>query len=302
MSNFYDLATKLQEDGGGVTGPTSGGATTMDAISYLPAQVGVVRAALTGLGKKKKKWNMEVLEGESGRTIRFEDALQITVPNEHWNTFQEMFDGQLGSDSCFELPSSIMDSENELDVEGEKAVIHLAVESFCRCPQVIKLQEIYKRWTSRMGGKSIASPNILLSVENLEESIESVYEALIKGIETDRGRLEILSERVEEDPLPDLKKTRECHSLAGFRIHSVFEGVGLIFEARLRFDKTFSFSVLVQDGDAADKLEESLSPSVQRVENVFYPGVRDFGRSQSIPDLLVETIRDLKGEEHGQTL
>jgi len=304
MSSFYDLASKLQEDGAGggsVTGPTSGGATTMDAISYLPTQVGVVRAALTGLGKKKRKWNMEVLEGETGRTVKFEDALQINVPNEHWDSFQKMFDGNLGNDSSFELPSAIMDSEDEtvLDIEGEKSVIHLAVESFFRCPQVIALQKIYERWVSRLGVKENKTPKyVLLPMGKLEEGIEAVYNALIHGIEEDCGQLEMLSERVDEDPLPDIQKTGEYKVLAGTRIRSELEGFGLIFEARLGFDKSLKLSFLVEDGELADKIEESLPSGVQRVGNVFYPEARCFGPNHGIPDLLVEAIQELKGEIH----
>lgn len=302
MGNFYDLASKLQEDGaGGVEGPTSGGATTMNSISYLPTQLGVVRAALTGLGKKKRKWNMEVLEGEGGRTVKFEDALQINVPNEHWDTFQKMFDGELGNDSSFELPSAIMDSDDEtaLDIEGEKAVIHLAVESFFRCSQVINLQKIYERWVSRMGVKENKTPKcVLLPVGKLEEGIEAVYNSLLKGIEEDRGQLEMLSERVDDDPLPDIQKTGEYTVLAGTRIRSELEGFGVIFEARLGFDKSLKLSILVEDGDLADRLEESLPSGVRRVGNVFYPEAQHFGPNHGVPDLLVEVIQELKGESH----
>lgn len=298
-NNFYDLATRLQEEGS--AGPTSGGATTMNAISYLPTQVGVVRAALTGLGKKKRKWNMEVLEGDVGRTIKFEDELQISVPNEHWETFQKMFDGQLGSDSCFELPSTIMDNEKEtlLDIEGEKAVIHLAVESFFRCPEVLQIQEIYRRWKSRLNvSEDLTASRVLIPVARLDEGVEAIYGLLIKGIESDRGQLEMLSERIEDDPLPDIRKTGSYEVMAGTRVRSVCEGFGLIFEARLGFDRSLRFSVLVEDSGVADKLEESLPAGIQRVRNVFYPQKGHFGPNHGIPDLLVEIIHDLKGETH----
>ncbi|MHA1410819.1 MAG: hypothetical protein ACTSQY_11020, partial [Candidatus Odinarchaeia archaeon] len=36
--------------------------TTMDAISFIPAHLGVVKARLKKLSKEKKKWGIEVLE------------------------------------------------------------------------------------------------------------------------------------------------------------------------------------------------------------------------------------------------
>lgn len=296
MGSFYDLASRLQETG------RQDEATTMSSISYLPTQVGVVRAALTSLGKKKNRWNLEILEGDQDRTVRFEDALDVVVPHEHWDHFQGIFDGQLDGNSCLELPSTILDSsvEQNLDLEGEKSAIHLAVESLFRCPEIRSLQIISDRWQSRLGIQEDLTPTcVLLPVRKLEETIEAVYSDLIKGIEDDRGQLEILSERVEDDPLPDIRKVRGCSSLAGLRVRSVFEGVKLIFEAHLGFDWRYRFSVLVEDADVADKLEESLPPGVGRVGQVFYPKALHFG-PHGVPDLLVEAIHEVKGENHEQ--
>lgn len=69
---------------------TAGKGTVMSDIAYLPAQVGVVRAALDDLRKKRKKWKLEVLEGEKEYTVNVEDQLRITVPTEHWDSFQGM--------------------------------------------------------------------------------------------------------------------------------------------------------------------------------------------------------------------
>ena len=305
MSNgFYDLASKLQEDGGvgSVSGPTSGGATTMDAISYLPTQVGVVRSALSRLGKKKKKWNLEILETGTDRTVCFEDALKVVVPNEHWDHFQQMFDGQLDSSSYFVLSSLAEDTkglEDAIDLEIRRADVHLALESVLDCPQVRCAQRVYNKWSSKfIPDKDLTSEKVLLPLTK-KAGVEKLYEKLIESCLDDRGQLEMLSERLEEEKAPStLQKSTNCTILAGARIHSVIDGTGVIFEARVGFDKTVQFSVLVEDDEVADRLQESLVFGARRVGNVFYFCPGHFECQVNVLDLLMEATHDVKDEKH----
>jgi hypothetical protein len=90
----------LANEAGGEAG---GAGTTMSDISYLPTQVGVVRAALDDLRKKRKKWKLEVLEGEKEYTVSIEDQLRITVPMEHWDSFQGMVKDALVEEGYLDL-------------------------------------------------------------------------------------------------------------------------------------------------------------------------------------------------------
>jgi hypothetical protein len=448
MSNgFYDLASKLQEDGAaGSTagsGGSTGGATTMNMISYLPTQVGVVRSVLSGLGKKKKKWNLEILEGDTDRTVCFEDALKIVVPNEHWDNFQEIFDGQIDSSSCFTLPSFIMDNkslEDAVDLEGRRVDIHLALESALDCPEIRCAQQVYSKWISRFKpDKDLTSEKVMFPLHTLKDGVEKVYQKLVESCSDDRGQLEMLSESLSEPDsflilqktlqrlteegqsgglfvyfqpggrmeyqkpqwytttLEDLillktsmtgggevpglnassfwfnsldyyqeaisrltkglsyggwdgggdgmigiartrnraklaalevpskereevEKTEDIESLeqqwaeppsldvpneskyknightilAGARIHSTLDGVGVIFEAQVGFDKNLYFSVLVEDAEIADRLQESLT-GARRVGNVFFVRSGHFACQANVQNLLVEAIQDLKG-------
>lgn len=307
MFNFYDLASRLQEDGGvgSVSGPTAGGATTMNAISYLPTQVGVVRSALSGLKKKKKKWNLEILETNTDRTVCFEDALKVIVPNEHWDHFQQMFDGQLDNSSCFVLSSLAEDSEDTegledaIDLEGRRADVHLALESVLSCHQVRCAQQVYSKWISKfIPDKDLTSEKVLLPLTK-KAGVEKLYEKLIESCSDDRGRLEMLSERLEgEKALTTLQKSSDCTILAGARIHSMLDGIGVIFEARVGFDKNIQFSVLVEDDEVADRLQESMMSGARRLGNVFYFRAGHFECKANVSTLLVEAIHDAKDENH----
>lgn len=128
MSDFYNLASYIQEQ----TGAAAGAGTTMSDISYLPTQVGVVQSALRGLKKVKKKWNLEILEGEKEYTVNVEDKLRITVLAEHWASFQAMLEGALDEEACLDLSIVLQDSKVE-EPDLEESILQERKEELRQC-------------------------------------------------------------------------------------------------------------------------------------------------------------------------
>jgi hypothetical protein len=116
--DFYDLATNLQylkED------------TTMNAISYLPCQVGAIKARFKDLAKEKPDWHIEILEDEGSKTVSVEDRLKIIVPKEHWEHFHTNFKEELGleevketkiNESLKDTPTDVLEDEL-VDLESD---------------------------------------------------------------------------------------------------------------------------------------------------------------------------------------
>jgi len=120
--NMFNLASELQEIERVRRYHKLMEVTTQDAVSFIPAHLGVVRAKIKGLAKRKQKWGLEILEDDEGnKDVRIEDALRITVPKEHWNSFQEMFVGDLNDDSYLNLKDLLTEAmEDELkDLRGD---------------------------------------------------------------------------------------------------------------------------------------------------------------------------------------
>ncbi|MFX0206321.1 MAG: hypothetical protein ACFFDT_10055 [Candidatus Hodarchaeota archaeon] len=82
--NYHDLMHRIQEEMINEDGAaaTQGSATTMDAISYLPTQVGTVRSAIKKLKKHKPKWNLEILENEDGYVVKLSAFVPIKFGDE----------------------------------------------------------------------------------------------------------------------------------------------------------------------------------------------------------------------------
>lgn len=280
---FYDLASQCER----VLNET----TTMASISFLPAQVGVVKSALQGLGKKKAQWKLEILEGDGETTVRFEDALEIKVPTAHWDAFQGIFDGALSNNTYLELAAvGLMDFIEESEeplLEQRMAEIHQLVEGQLENPALQKADMIARRWISRFGEHTITNESGLIPLPVLETWKDAFVDELTEGCQEDLGQLEILLKSLQ-----DFKTIRECACLAGGRITCQFQGVEVILEAHTGWGGVNAFSVAVRDDEVADAVEEAVI-EVPRIGNVFYPrGGQMDGRlgGENFIDVLRETI------------
>jgi len=285
--SFYDLATDLEE------AFRRDEATTMSSIAFLPAQMGTVRAALKGLGKKKGQWNLEILEDEEQTTVRFEKDLEIVVPRNHWQRFQEMFDGDLSDQTYLDLSAiALQDSREDAIDEFEGVLleqrmdeIKARVQEQLNGPAIQKASDITCQWLSRFSSGGSVSEGVLVSLPLLEGSADSFVESLTEECQEDLGQLEILLKKLD-----DFSTLRECAYLAGVRIPSKFEGVDMVFEAHTQWDSTNTFSIYINDEEVVEAVEEA-SVGLRRIGNVLYPrGGQLDGRLG--PDNLIDVIRE----------
>lgn len=293
---FYNLASQCER--------VLNEATTMSSISFLPTQVGAVRSALQGLGKKKGKWNLEILEGDVETTVRFEDALEIRVPVQHWDTFQGIFDGAISNSTYLELSSvglmdAIEESEESL-LETRLAEIHKMVENQLKNPALQRADEIARRWVNQFGpGETITNTMGLIPLPVLEGWKDTFVDQLTEDCKEDLGQMEILLKRLQ-----DFRKVQECAYLAGGRITCQYEGIQLVLEAHTGWDNANTFSVVIHDDEVADAVEESVI-GVTRIGNTFFPrgGQMDVRLGgESFIDMIKEAIHGVavSGDEDNE--
>jgi len=291
---YQDLANQIQNDLF-----EEGAATTMDAISYLPAQVGSVRSAIQKLKKQKDTWNLEILEGDDCRTVQFEESLKITVPNELWEEFQEMFDGQLDENAYLNLKNKIMDAVNlteenifEARVDELKAKILEMVDS----QEIRTARSIVGKFVHEMGIGLDITPTIeaVIPIQSpINEWVDRYMEGVLFENESDVGSMEILLEDFS------IKSLGEGKCLTGGRFQTEFSGVGMVFEVRVSFDKDCFYTLSVGDSEVADCLEESMV-GLDRIGKVFYPKVGQILSNEGIFESIKEAIVDLIDEKEAE--
>ena len=103
-TSVYDNSFRsIREDAVG------GGAQTTSAnVAYIPTDVPPVHKELTRLSKKKKNWNISVLESSHEYIVSFEDYSNIVVPVSLWENFKTTIFGT----------SNLPDGEFTVDLGG----------------------------------------------------------------------------------------------------------------------------------------------------------------------------------------
>ena len=300
--NMFNLATKLQEVEQ-VRRVRLIEATTMDAVTYLPAQLGVVRAKVKGLAKRKQKWGLEILEDDDGnKDVRIEDALRIIVPKEHWDSFQEMFVGNLNNNSYLNL-SELLTEAMEDELKDLRANLKPSLFEMYNEQRFNSLDKTIKVWQGRFGINRIVTNRgkIIVTSEHKGRDIQQLYGKLLRIYEEDRGGLEMLIADMENSrPLGAYDVFKKYDYLYGSRAVSEHLDVKLIFEANIDMAFMASQSVYIDDEEVLDEVEDEVA-TVKRVGNVIYPSnemfdVNFFDILHNIIEEIDERSEELEGE------
>jgi len=304
-ANLYDLATKLQ-DARHIERMKLLETTTMSAITYLPAHLGMVRAKVKDLIKKKRKWGLEILEDDDGnKDVRIEDALRIIVPREHWDSFQSLFVGRLDNDVYLNL-DGLLNEAMEDELRDLRTSLKPALFEMYNERRFTTLDKTIKVWQGRFGiGRIITDKNKVAVVpEHKGRSIHKLWSKLLRAYGEDKGGLEMLINDMKRGrPLSAYDVFKEYDCLYGTRIVSELHDVTLIFEATIDTAFMTSESIYVSDEtvlgeDVLEEVEDRIV-SVKRVGNVLYPTNEKFdvGFFGTLYSIIEEVMEEQEKEE-----
>jgi len=250
-------------------------ATTMDAVSFLPGRLGMVKARFKELVRKKARWGLEILEDVDSRDIRIEDVLRITVQNEHWEEFQSTYIKDAELDLTLLLDEAMEDDIHDLHREL-KAALHQSFNS----PQCAQIEQHHAIWYGRFGVKDYKSDKIVVTCEKEERDIQALYGELLKSYGDDRGAMEMLIEDLTTGRAASGEVFQEYDYMYGTVM--VSEGgpskINVVFEGLLDMGFIPSESVYIGSDEALDAVENQIR-NVKRVGNIVYPAGEVFEAS-----------------------
>ena len=275
--------------------------TTLDAISYIPAHLGVVKAKIRSLADEKPEWGIKVLEGEDSNIFQIENRYKVEVPLQYWDNFLTIFNEDLKGKDC--LNFSVMLNEQlieavEEDMGGLRKELKPALTEMYNERQFKSLDKIINLWTSWFKVQSYKTredKGPVVSQEKKNKDIQSLYGKLIRTYGEDKGNLEMLLENIDSNQmLSGFDVFKNYDFLYGTRIQSFQDRVSLIFEAMIDVGFNTIQSIYVGDKEVLDKIEEE-SRAVKRVGNVLYPVGGSF--TSKFFRLLKEMVENITTDE-----
>lgn len=243
--------------------------TTMGDIAFLPIHLGRTKKAILDLAKLKLDWDIEILENENDRTVRFGNILNISVPNEHWDNFLTIFDGKLekGYLNLRSKLSEAMDDEVRNLVKELKPTL---IRAFTN-PPFDNLEEDIDRWKARFGVHSYIDQKVPVAYDTKKRDLMKLYENLLETYRGDVGNMEMLiSSFRDKTPLSAFDIFKHYDYIYGGRVRSDYLGITMLFEGTVDMTFVISETVYVEDQDVVDAVEADVR-SIKVVGNVVYP-------------------------------
>lgn len=242
--------------------------TTMGDVAYLPSGFTSVRNSVRSLARKKKEWNIELLEDENGTKVLFEDELSIYVPRECWEDFCMMFDEPLhgGHVNLHRHLKEAMGAE----LSNQREELKPALTKLFDSKRFRVVERSANNWRSRFGSSQSQTPDSVITVENKTRGIQKLVGELYKHYGNDLGNLDLLLEAIyKQKPLNSFKVFSTYDFLYGTRIYSSYEGIEMIYEGTLDMSYMLSESIAINDEEVLDELQDY--GDVKIVRNIIYP-------------------------------
>lgn len=298
--SLYNLATKLRDIERERQKQRLIEATTIDAISFIPAHLGTVKAKIQSLAKEKPEWGIEVLEDVDFNVLQIENRLRITVPKEYWDSFQEIFDGKLDSNCYLNLRALLNEDMREV-IEDDmrdlrKGLKPALTEMFNEqdFKSLDKAVNVWKSWFQVSSYKTRENKGPVVSCERKGKDIQRLCGKLLREYGEDKGGLEMLLEDVDSNrPLNAYDVFKDYDFLYGTRIQSRLDNVPMIFEAMIDIAFNLSQSIYIGDKEVLDEIEEQIT-TVKRVGNVLYPVGGQFnpGFFRALKDIVEDAVTE----------
>lgn len=262
-------------------------ATTMSDISYLPTQLGTVRAMITDLAREKPDWDLEILNDLDPRQFIIKDRAKFSVPKKHWGGFLKIFGNKINGkllklgnmkeslDKLYDIEERRLFEANEADMKKLRLKLKTKLHSLFYNKEFIKLQEMAWNWYSVFGVSeytTTSAKSIAVSNEKIKHDIQRIYGQLLREYGEDRGNLEMLIGALsDKTELNTFAIFRNFDHIFGTRMNSSYEGYDLGFEYLIDFMYNPSQSIYVADEELRDAIEEDVTSGIKVAHNTIWP-------------------------------
>jgi hypothetical protein len=275
-----------------IRGQTLNEDTTEDAVAFIPAHLGAVKAKVADLAKKKKDWKIEILETEIDREVSFENSLRINIPNEHWDSFCSIFDSKPNNNAYLNL-NSLLNETLEDEMKDLRRDLRVSLANLYDKTEFERVNKSITTWVWRFRVVNYDSAKLKtpITYENRKKDIQLLYNKLLEVYGGDRGNMEMLISAIKQRrPLNTFEVFKDYEVLYATKIHSEYKKFHLYFTAHVDNDYHIQETINIPDSELADKIVEE-SNEVKVVRGTVYPKGGVF--TNTFLRLLSDTIEEI---------
>jgi len=129
-----------------------------------------------------------------------------------------------------------------------------------------------RSFQSTFGEGRPRTQRVAIKVERQQKDAQKLYGDILREHGDDRGSLEMVIAAMQEGrPLGQFAGMSKYDYLYGTRVEVTFQGIDLVFEAKVDFIYDPTQSMYVGDDELVDRIEEEFGRFIKRKKNVIYP-------------------------------
>ena len=139
-----------------------------------------------------------------------------------------------------------------------------------------------------------------VTIERQQRDAQKLYGDLLREHGEDKGSLEMVISAIQEGmPLGQFAGMSKYNNLYGTRVEVKFQGITLIFEAKVDFIYDPTQTLYIDDEELLDRIEEDFGSIIKRKKNVIYPvgGKFDPDFFKQLKSMMSDSVQEPEHEE-----
>ena len=237
--------------------------TTTSNVVFLPSQFRQTRKIIQGLAKKKKKMKVEILQDPRGRNVKFEDKINVSVPNLYWDKFAtsilDMSPNYIFRNPLVVNMLHILQEAKEDVFEKEFQEFEKVFKSITKnkdFQDVISHRNIWLRFF-KVQKEDVDDKNSVFTIGRFNRDFKNIVKQTKKVYRDDLGGLQQVIDGIKkEDSLINFEVFEKFGNLISTRILSRLGGEGLIYDVSLDLGFNFVESISTTSKLFLERLED----------------------------------------------
>ena len=270
--------------------------TVSSDISYIPGGFMSTRQVVRALASVKPKWRIDILDDNDVYEVKFEKKLNISIPKEHYDDFNEKVVRVKGLEEV-DLSTILNETSQEMLISVKDEMVETLSDDLRRTREISDAFSLAQTWLSQFRGNYVSyDTKRVLSLENYDRDLQALIGTLKRTYKDATGSYESVMSAIQDKlPFSGLKGFNGYNYLLFSRIRSNYEGTQLIFDIGVNMTWLPVQSVYIDNADVVAEVNTA-SGRVKASGKVLYPVsgkfiIQDFYVIKEAVDNLEENSR-----------
>lgn len=246
--------------------------TTTANISYLPSGFTTIKPMLQTLAKKKREWNIQVLENGEDYDLAIEDQINIKIPKKYLYKFKE--------DSGFDVLATkslnfdkYLGEAVEDEIKSKVEQVRGALYELLISVPISTADQSLEYFINIFNGQvtsSISDKSSILNYATLEDDIDALVNKIVSKYKNDVANLDMLYTALKsKSPLNAFEVFNKYDNLFSGVVVAKYKNTQLVYMISVNTQFQTTSMIQIDNEIAIDRLDDEQDFKTDNIKKVF---------------------------------